>query len=217
MTNTNLLHAMGRIDLKLIADAAPDVRQKKCANKVWLKWGMVAACLCFVAAGVFRIAIGFIPSQMTDIFREGIRYEMESVYDLPAEYAGKILAQNLALSETAAIEFYYKEGGVATNTDDWYSLIVADTQSDRELLMHCMFGDTTVEDWKVSMVFTKDATQTMTINGVNVQIARNANSLEYEYWYYAIFEYDDIVYDVRVKSDDPDVIYDVLNQLFDKL
>lgn len=213
MTNTNLLQAMGRIDPKLIMDASPDVMQRKSVNTVWLKRGAVAACICLGVAGAFRIAIGFIPNQMTDIFREGIQYEIESVCDLPAEYDGIILAQNLDLSETATVEFYYREGGVVTNTDDWYSLIIADYQSDRELLMFCMFGDTTIDDWKVSMVFTKDATQTATINGVNVQIARFEISLEYEYWYYAIFEYDDIVYDIRIRSNNPNDIYDALNQL----
>lgn len=213
MTNTNLLQAMGRIDPKLIADAAPDVTQKKGVNKVWLKWGAIAACLCLVVAGAFRIAIGFIPSQMTDIFREGIQYEIKSVYDLPAEYDGTILAQNLDLSETATVAFYYKEGGIATNTDDWYSLIITDEQSDKEILIHCMFGNATVDHWKVSSVFTKDATQTATIHGVDVQIARHENSLKYEYWYYAVFEYDEIVYDIRVQSNHPDSIYDVLNQL----
>ena len=48
MTNTNLLQAMGHIDPELIVDAAPDVPQKKCANKVWIKWCALAACVCLV-------------------------------------------------------------------------------------------------------------------------------------------------------------------------
>ena len=48
MTNTNLLQAMGRIDLRLIADAAPDVSQKKGTKKVWIKWCALAACVCLV-------------------------------------------------------------------------------------------------------------------------------------------------------------------------
>ena len=93
--------------------------------------------------------------------------------------------------------------------DDWYSLLIADFQSDRELLVYCMFG---VDDWNMS----KDATKTTTINGVDVQITRYENSLVYKYRYYAIFEYDDIVYDIHVKSNDSDYIYDVLNQLLKK-
>ena len=48
MTNTNLLHAMGRIAPRLIADAAPDAPQKKSANKTWVKWASLAACLCII-------------------------------------------------------------------------------------------------------------------------------------------------------------------------
>ena len=52
MTNTNLLQAMGRIDPKLIADAAPDVQQKKNANKTWVKWASLAACLAIVICAI---------------------------------------------------------------------------------------------------------------------------------------------------------------------
>ncbi|MBQ2916181.1 MAG: hypothetical protein IJE51_05255 [Clostridia bacterium] len=45
MKNTNLLHAMGRIDHDLIAEAAPDTVQKKTANNIRIKWTAVAACL----------------------------------------------------------------------------------------------------------------------------------------------------------------------------
>lgn len=54
MTNANLINAMGHIDPKLIADAAPDVSHKKPAHKAWKRWvsAVVAACLCLMIAGV---------------------------------------------------------------------------------------------------------------------------------------------------------------------
>lgn len=61
MTNTNLLQAMGRIDPKLIADAAPDVTQKKRVNKIWLKWGAIAACLAVVV-----VAISVLPNYLSN-------------------------------------------------------------------------------------------------------------------------------------------------------
>ena len=36
MKNTNLLDSMGRIDPKLIADASPDIPQKKSSSKAWM-------------------------------------------------------------------------------------------------------------------------------------------------------------------------------------
>lgn len=58
MTNTNLLQAMGRIDPKLIADAAPDVPRKKSTNKTWVKWASLAACLCLILVGSITYFMG---------------------------------------------------------------------------------------------------------------------------------------------------------------
>ena len=53
MTNTNLLQAMGYIDSRLIADAAPDVARKKYTNKKWIKWvSLAAACFALVICAV---------------------------------------------------------------------------------------------------------------------------------------------------------------------
>ena len=71
MTNENLLQAMGGIDPKLIADAAPDVEQKKSANKSWTKWASMAACFVLILSAVIVVPMlreDEFPSQLpTDI------------------------------------------------------------------------------------------------------------------------------------------------------
>ena len=64
MTNTNLAHAMGHIDPKLIADAAPNVAQKKPANKTWVKWASLAACLCLIITASVMIIPSFLNNQI---------------------------------------------------------------------------------------------------------------------------------------------------------
>ncbi len=60
MTNTNILQAMGRIDPKLIADAAPDVPHNKSANKTWIKWASaIAACLILAVCAIPIINLVF--------------------------------------------------------------------------------------------------------------------------------------------------------------
>lgn len=130
--------------------------------------------------------------------------------ELPAQYNGKLLAFNL---DFKIYELYYKTDGVADNIDDWYSLLASRYDTKGDIVLHYMFDDTSIEDWKVDMVFTNEATQTMKINGVDVQIAEMKHSLKYKYWHYAIFEYDNVVYDIRVQSDNAEYIYEVLNQL----
>ena len=212
MTNKEFYREFGNIDPKMIEAAAPAEKVQKKKRNGWVKWASMAACLCLIVGVAFRIAIGFVPNQATDVFREGTLIEITSESDLPAQYDGKLLAFNLECSQ---YEFYYKQYGSAENTEDWYSLLGAkyDAEAEGQIVLHCMFGDTTVDDWKVSSVFTQKATETINVNGVEVLIARHELSLNYTYWHYAIFEYDDVVYDIRVKSNNAEYVYEVLDTL----
>ena len=214
MTQEKLIDAITDLDSDILNryfDMKADLAAKKKPKKrTWVKWASLAACLCLVVGVAFRIAIGFVPNQATDVFREGNLIEISNESELPAQYEGNLLAFNLGFEQ---YEFYYKTDGKAENTDDWYSLLASKRDTNGYILLHCMFGETTVDDWKVSKVFTKDATETIAVNGIDVQIAKNEPSLDYEYWYYAIFEYDDVVYDLRVKSNDANYVFDVLNTI----
>lgn len=216
MTQEKLIDAITDLNSDILNryfDMKADLATKKKPKKrTWVKWASLAACLCLVVGVAFRIAIGFVPNQATDIYREGTLIEITSESDLPAQYDGKLLAFNLECSQ---YEFYYKQDGSAENTEDWYSLLGAkyDAEAEGRIVLHCMFGDTTVDDWKLSSIFTKKATEKIDVNGVEVLIARQELSLDYEYWHYAIFEYDDVVYDIRVQSNDAEYVYEVLDTL----
>lgn len=208
MTANDVSKALGSMDERYVAEAITYAAGRRA--KRYLKWGAIAACFCLVVGIAFRAAVGFFPSQMTDVYREGTLMEITDESELPAQYEGTILAFRL---DCEKYELYYKYGGAAENTKDWYTLLSLKYSEEGRIVLHCMFGDTTVEDWKVDSVFTHQTTQTVCVNGVEVQIARNEPSLQYAYWHYAIFEYDGVVYDVRVQSDDAAYVYAVLNAL----
>ena len=211
MTNRDIFRELTFIDPALVVDAAPgEEKQKSKQSRKWLKWGAVAAVICVVATLAFRIGITLTPSQMTDVFREGSRMDLTDLDQLPAKYDGTLLVKNL---DVDAFEFYYKEGGDPSNIEDWYSLLLLEHDRGGKIMLHCMFGDPDLEDWKVDMVFTKKATETRVIHGVEVQIARRELSLNYEYVYYAIFKYDGVVYDLRTESNEAEYIYEVLDIL----
>lgn len=214
MKKEDLFDILGEVDEEKVTTAGRAMTTKKKPNLVWLKWGTMAACLCLIVGVIIRIGIDFVPSQMTDIYREGNLIEITQESELPATYNGKMLAFNL---DFETYEFYYKTDGVAENTDDWYSLLASKYDTNGDIVLHCMFTPTTEEDqkedWKVDSVFTAEATQKKIINGVEVEIAQTKYSIKYEYWHYAIFTYDGVVYDVRVQSNNPEYVYEVLNQL----
>lgn len=215
MTNRDIFRELTYIDPALAADASPKegIRKPKHSRR-WLKWGGLAACICLIAVLAIHIKVAFTPAQMTDVFREGVCLELTDLDQLPAEYDGALLAEGLGAS---SYEFYYKEGGDPTDPADWYSLLVGERIGNGEVVLHCMFGDPDLEDWKVDMVFTKKATETRIIHGVEVQIARQQPSLRAEYWYYAIFKYDGVVYDLRTLSDDAGYVDEVLERMLGDL
>ena len=223
MTNQDIFRELTNIDPAYILAAAPGAgsvtRLKGRLNsrqrgRRWLKWSGLAACICLAAVLAIHIKTALTPAQMTDVFREGVCLELADLDQLPAEYDGALLAEGLGAS---SYEFYYKEGGDPTDPADWYSLLVSEVIGNGQVVLHCMFGDPDLEDWKVDMVFTKKATETRIIHGVEVQLARQQPSLRAEYWYYAIFKYDGVVYDLRTLSDDAGYVDEVLERMLGDL
>lgn len=218
MKSSELLEVIGEAQDDYILDAKT---AKKKHTPVWVKWAAMAACLCLIVAGAWRFGIAFLGSNVEDPFREGQLYEMSSLDDLPPTwpvggypdwYKAISGMKNLDL-ENATFELYYAEGGDPSNVEDWYRLLI-NTYEDPELMIVCVFnGRRSYEEQKVDMIFTKDATETIEINGTTVEIAPNPNSLKYDYWHYSIFEYSNVVFDVRCQSNDADMIYTVLNKI----
>ena len=67
MTNTDLIRAMGGIDPRLIAEAAPDVRQKKPVRKAWMKWASLAAACLALVIGAFPIMDFILGGSYSDV------------------------------------------------------------------------------------------------------------------------------------------------------
>ena len=214
MTNQDIFRELTYVDPACILDAAPRAESAARRRSRLLRWGSLAACICLVAVLAIHIKVAFTPAQMTDVFREGTCMELTDLAQLPARYDGAALVEGLGAK---SYEFYYKEGGDPADPADWYSLLVSEVIGDGQVVLHCMFGDPDLEDWKVDMVFTKKATETRVIHGVEVQIARQQPSLRAEYWYYAIFKYDGVVYDLRTLSDDAGYVDEVLERMLGEL
>ena len=214
MTNQDIFRELTNITPAYILDAAPRAESAARRGGRLLRWGSLAACICLVAVLGIWIKTALTPAQMTDVFREGTCMELTDLDQLPARYDGAALVEGLGAT---SYEFYYKEGGDPADPADWYSLLVSEVIGNGQVMLHCMFGDPNIEDWKVDMVFTKKATETRVIHGVEVQIARQQPSLRAEYWYYAIFKYDGVVYDLRTLSDDAGYVDEVLERMLGEL
>ncbi len=231
MTSENIYTALTELDPLIIDAAAPDVKRIPRRRRRWRRsrWAAMAACMCLVVILCARVAISFLPSQAGDPWRQGVLYSLSSYEDLPTAHTGLVPLETLTLTEHAAWELYYREGGSAEMTADWFSLLISDTiygegENDRwegdiripahRLQVNCFFDGRTEEEQKVDMVFTQEATRQVMVHGVEVQIARHPiAAIDYDYWYYAVFTYDGVVYDIRTKSNQADYMERILDEM----
>ncbi len=105
MTSENVFRAMRDIDPQLILDAAPDIPQKKKANRTWAKWTSLAACLALVIMCVPALIHIFNPSRVDDP-----AYETEHYFGSYSELCGVLpngnIVTNIPNSENATIKSY---------------------------------------------------------------------------------------------------------------
>lgn len=206
--------AMGYIEDELISEAI--VYKPRVIKQKLLHYVAIAACVALVCIMVSPFMLGFIGNNATDIYRVGESLVITDIEDMPGEYNGKLLAENLDFTVLSDehIRLYYDKNGTAENSDDWYSLTISAEYLDYDMTMYCLFDKTkSLEDWKVDMVFKPETTQNLEINGIDVQVAGRILPLVDKNQYYAIFEYKGVVYDIRVISNTVDDMYAVLNDI----
>ena len=58
MTEEEFFHIIGEVDERKVAAAGMATSQKK-SRPVWVKWGILAACLCLVAISAYAISFRF--------------------------------------------------------------------------------------------------------------------------------------------------------------
>ena len=77
MKEKRILNAIGQVNEEYIVEAAPARKARK--QPKWIKWGAVAACLCFVLAGVLFSSTPTTPGfslVMTAYAADGTGYEI---------------------------------------------------------------------------------------------------------------------------------------------
>ncbi len=205
MNTEKLIEALGNIREEFIIEAKKKTLKKKI---IFILSGIAA---------VFTVVFFLIPNipnfmgaNEGDVFRNGTLIEDVTIDELQKYHKGTLLAENLMGDND--FEFYSKKDVFTSDINDWYSLLYSESDTDSRIILHCLFGEN-AENWKPDMVFTDEATYTLVFNGITVSIAQFDLNLNFSYTHYAVFEYDGVVYDLRVSSNNPDTITEVLTKL----
>lgn len=209
MTNTNLLQAMGRIDPRLIADAAPDAPQKKSTNKTWVKWASLAAC--FALAVI--IAIPFINNPGIDNPGEYKVHIFSSYEEFNTVVPDMQIIENLASMDGIDVTIYgtFVDTSIEDSTKlENYAWFDVEVKRGEEFVATVQLK---LNDKNSAAVYVKNHSlvEETTINGVQVFYAYNADM---EYWD-SVLEVEGNYYNIHIYSADEQGFIDFLNVLLE--
>lgn len=216
MNNPRIALALGYIDDRFIEESISYAPHNK--KNGLLKYTGIAACGIIVFAVVIILRFGLVGHHATDVYRQGNCFKVNDQRTLSEISEKPLLAERLDLSDAyySDIELWYNESGSTSDLDAWYSLITSGKFDEYEFVLYSLFeGD--IDNWKVKTVFTEENTRAIDMNGVTVLTAPHPISVDYPYYDYALFEYEGIIYDLRVQSNSKSTMLNLLNEIIPNL
>lgn len=215
MSDGFLLRCVGLIDDSLVEMSIKQFKRIKVERmKHFFTSIGIAACVLVMVAVPIAFRLDLIGYHATDIYRQGICVKIDDNRTISDVCEKPLLSDRLDLSNAyySDIELWYDESGSTSDFDTWYSLITSGKFDEYEFVLYSLFeGD--IDKWKVKTVFTEDSTQSIDINGITVLTAPHPISIDYPYYDYALFEYDGIIYDLRVQSNSKSTLLNLLNEI----
>lgn len=187
----------------------------------WLKYSGIAVGGAVLFAAVIFLFFKLADYDSTDSHRQGSClkiYDKSEISKMSEMSEKTLLVERLNLNgaDYSDIELWYDENGTSGDPDAWYSLIASAGSDEYRFTLYSLFeGD--IDDWKVKKVFTRKKSQAVNVNGITVLTAPHTVTLGYPFFDYAIFEYEGVVYDLRVQSVRESTLMELLKEIIPNL
>lgn len=221
MTNKNIYRELGGLDPDLIAKAAPDVPQKKPANKTWVKWASIAACLALAIMFAPALIHIFTPSEIDDP-KSGAQYNFRSYSELCSVLPNENIITNIPNSEHAKIEAYAVCPETTTDFADYnnYSYLFVDVSYDEGtgVTIVCTFrSEETAKEYveNTPLKFPPDNTGKTTVSNcdvyyTNYYIEHEGNNINV---HHAVFSIDGCFYELTSDFLDQDALIQYIEDM----
>lgn len=194
-----MLEWLENVDDKYIEEANP--KNKSIAK---FRWNPIAIAACLALVVLTEIGSGFY-RQIT----EKEKYYSTNMEEILAIYEGELLAERLSQEGVVNtnIQLCYAGEGLPGSVEDWKTLSVSANYEDCDVTLNCGFNG---ETFAVNEDNVIDSIQ---YGDTPVLIYKAEIVDEYELAYYAVFEYQNVCYELRMYSNDKDDIYDILQAI----
>lgn len=196
MSEKRILELFNNVDEKYIDEAAPKNVQK---HKFKISPVIVVACLCLLVIAGFGVS-RFIQPSVEE------KYYTTNMDEVLAVYEGELLAEKISYegASDTKILLCYTGDDLPLSSDGWKTLSVSASYEDYDMTLNCAFNGET---------FTANgekAIDTIQYGDTVIQIYQGETTPEFELTYYAVFEYQNVCYELKTYSNDKDCIYDIL-------
>ena len=196
MSEKRILELFNNVDEKYIDEASS--RNVKVYKLKYHKI-VVAACLCLMLIGS-GIMFHFMQTPVE------AKYYTTNMDEIMAVYEGELLVEKLSYEDSSDTNMLlcYTGNDLPISSNEWKTLSVSASYEDYDMTMNCAFNGETFTTNE------KNAIDTIQYGDTRIQIYQGETTPEFELTYYAIFEYQNVFYELKTYSNDEDCIYDIL-------
>lgn len=196
MSEKRILEMFNNVDEKYIEEASP-LKIKK--HKFMSGSVVVAACFCILLFGGFGLSYF-----MQNSFKE--KYYITDMDEVMAVYDGELLAEKISYEDASDINILlcYTGNDVPLKSDAWQTLSVSASYEDYDMTLNCAFNG---ESFAVDE---ENVIDTIQYGDTIIQIYQGETTPDFELIYYAVFEYQNVCYELKTCSYDKECIYEIL-------
>ena len=196
MNKLTLSRSLGFLSDEIIYEADEKRTREKSGRRI--KYIAAAACLCIILAGGIMLK-----NAEEKIIPVG------NIREISDNFGGRLLAQNLDLSEDDSPTILLSCTGGLGDPSGWEMLSVSADYPDCTVVLNCSFD-------KKSSGDISEASDFLEYGDVLVKIFLEEPTPEYKYVSRAVFECDGVYYELNAKSNSAERIYGLLDMLMGK-
>ena len=196
MSEKRILELFNNVDEKYIDEASP---QNVKIHKFKFSPIIAAACLCLLLIGGWGVS-RFMQAPVEE------KYYTTNMDEVLAAYDGEFLAEKISYEDACDMNILlcYTRNDLPLSSDEWKTLSISASYEDYDMTLNCAFnGETfTANEEK--------AIDTIQYGDTTIQIYQGETTPEFELTYYAVFEYQNVFYELKTYSNDKECIYEIL-------
>ena len=196
MNEKRVLELFGGVDEKYIEEAFPQKYKKQTYR---ISPILIAACLCLLVIAGFGVWHLILPAVDEKYYTTNIDEVMEA-------YEGELLIDRIACEgvDDADIQLCYTGNELPLSSDSWKTLSLSASYEDGDVTMNCAFnGETFTAD-------RENAVEVIRYGDTTIEIYQEETESESEVTYYAVFEYQNVCYELKTYSNEKDFLYEIL-------